>query len=155
MNEPREEAALKKENIAAKKYKNRAIKRSNKDFSKMLRDNRFATANILCVCYAERHAEKKGLEHFQKCLVGFQEAKESYALHITFLQYVPYSKPPTAPDEASSSSCHSNNDKPKKGIGSTNIRDFHDRKHDSMQACITLPNHFAFFFPFTHNLLHD
>lgn len=24
-----------------------------------------------------------------------------------------------------------------------------------MQACITLPNHFAFFFPFTHNPMHD
>lgn len=67
--------------------------------------------------------KREALEYFQECLVGFQEAEESYALHITFLQYVPYYKPPTASDEGSSSSNHSNNEKPKKGIGRANIRD--------------------------------
>ncbi len=94
------------------------------------------------------------MEYFQECLVGFQEAEESYALHITFLQYVPYYKPPTAPDEGSSSSNHSNNEKPKKGLGelTSEIPRPETRLNASLHHTAKL---FCFLLPFTHNLMHD
>lgn len=68
--------------------------------------------------------KREALDYFQECLVGCQEAEESYALHITFLQYMSHiTNPQRQRMKAHLPQTIATMRKPKKGIGSANIRD--------------------------------